>query len=102
EQARQVLEYTGAAGLMIGRAAQGRPWIFREIGHYLATGEYLPAPAQEEVREILLEHLRNLYAFYGELAGTRIARKHIGWYCLADRQMHPKALEQFRRQVMKT
>ena len=79
-RAREVLRVTGADGLMIGRAAQGRPWIFREIAHYLATGETLPAPAPTEVRDILLGHLENLYAFYGVELGVRVARKHIGWY----------------------
>ena len=80
EKARQVLERTGADAIMIGRAAQGRPWIFREIGHYLATGEHLPPPEVEEIRRVLIEHLDDLYAFYGELTGVRVARKHIGWY----------------------
>ncbi len=79
-KARRVLDGTGADGLMIGRAAQGRPWIFREIGHYLATGELLPAPPAAEVRDILLEHLENLYAFYGHTHGVKVARKHIAWY----------------------
>jgi tRNA-dihydrouridine synthase B len=79
-KARQVLEYTKCDGLLIGRAAQGRPWIFREIAHYLATGELLAPPDAAEVREILCGHLEHLYAFYGELAGVRIARKHLGWY----------------------
>jgi tRNA-dihydrouridine synthase B len=78
--ARQVLDYTGAAAVMIGRAAQGRPWIFREIAHYLASGERLPEPSPEEVREILLAHLGELHRFYGEVMGVRIARKHVGWY----------------------
>jgi tRNA-dihydrouridine synthase B len=65
---------------MIGRAAQGRPWIFREVAHFLATGESLPEPGVIEVRDILLGHLEDLYAFYGETAGVRIARKHLGWY----------------------
>jgi tRNA-dihydrouridine synthase B len=80
EKARHVLACTGADGLMIGRPAQGRPWIFREIAHYLATGERLPEPDVAEVRDILLAHLDALYAFYGEVAGVRIARKHLGWY----------------------
>jgi tRNA-dihydrouridine synthase B len=79
-KAREVLDYTRADALMIGRAAQGRPWIFREIAHYLATGEMLPEPGITEVRDILLGHLDALYAFYGETAGVRIARKHLGWY----------------------
>jgi tRNA-dihydrouridine synthase B len=81
EQARFVLQYTGADGLMIGRAAQGRPWIFRELAHYLETGETLAPPPPEEIRDILLKHLRSLYRFYGEYTGVRIARKHISWYC---------------------
>ncbi|MGH8145542.1 MAG: tRNA dihydrouridine synthase DusB [Rhodanobacteraceae bacterium] len=80
EKARCVLDYTGADALMIGRPAQGRPWIFREIAHYLATGERLPEPGLGEVRDILLGHLEALYAFYGEAMGVRIARKHLGWY----------------------
>ena len=80
QQARHVLDITGADALMIGRGAQGRPWIFREIAHYLATGELLPEPEPAEVATILLGHLEQLYAFYGELAGVRIARKHLGWY----------------------
>jgi tRNA-dihydrouridine synthase B len=80
QQARHVLDVTGADALMIGRGAQGRPWIFREIAHYLATGELLPAPEPDEVAQILMGHLEQLYAFYGELQGVRIARKHLGWY----------------------
>ena len=80
QQARHVLDITGADALMIGRGAQGRPWIFREIAHYLATGELLPEPEPAEVAAILLGHLEQLYAFYGELQGVRIARKHLGWY----------------------
>ena len=80
EKARAVLDATGVDGLLIGRAAQGRPWIFREIEHYLRTGEHLPAPALDEVEHILLEHLAALHAFYGDVMGVRIARKHVGWY----------------------
>jgi len=80
ERARHVLDHTGADAVMIGRAAQGRPWIFREIAHFLATGEHLPTPGPAEVRDILLGHLDDLYAFHGELQGVRIARKHLGWY----------------------
>ncbi|MFZ2319739.1 MAG: tRNA dihydrouridine synthase DusB [Pseudomonas sp.] len=80
QKARQVLDATGADGLLIGRAAQGRPWIFREIAHYLATGTQLPAPSLLEVEGILLEHLAALHTFYGEVMGVRIARKHVGWY----------------------
>jgi tRNA-dihydrouridine synthase B len=85
EKARHVLDYTGVDGVMIGRAAQGRPWIFREIDHYLKTGEKLPEPSIKEVRKILIEHLHNLYVFYGEYAGVRIARKHISWYSKGQR-----------------
>ncbi len=80
QKAREVLAYTKCDGVLIGRAAQGRPWIFREITHFLATGETLPAPSAAEVCSILVEHLENLYAFYGEQQGVRIARKHLGWY----------------------
>ncbi len=80
QRALEVLRHTRADAVMIGRAAQGRPWIFREIAHFLANGEVLPQPTLCEVREILLGHLCALYAFYGEVAGVRIARKHLGWY----------------------
>ena len=80
EKAARVLADTGADALMIGRAAQGRPWIFREIRHFLATGEHLPEPASTWVRDLLLSHVDALHAFYGERHGTRIARKHIAWY----------------------
>ncbi|WP_297359765.1 tRNA dihydrouridine synthase DusB [Acidiferrobacter sp.] len=80
EKARAVLDATGADGLMIGRAAQGRPWIFREIDHYLKTGEKLAPPSRAELYAILMGHLEALYAFYGEHTGVRVARKHIGWY----------------------
>jgi tRNA-dihydrouridine synthase B len=79
QKARQVLAYTGADALMIGRAAQGRPWIFREIAHYLATGEELAAPEVLQARAWLIEHLHEHYGLYGELTGMRTARKHIGW-----------------------
>ncbi|KRE85512.1 tRNA-dihydrouridine synthase B [Rhodanobacter sp. Soil772] len=80
QQAQHVLAVTGADAVMVGRGAQGRPWIFREIAHYLATGELLPEPEPAEVAAILLGHLEHLHAFYGEPAGVRIARKHLGWY----------------------
>jgi tRNA-dihydrouridine synthase B len=80
DKALAVLRHTGCDAVMIGRAAQGRPWIFGEIAHFLATGERLPAPTLQEVRDILLGHLHALHAFYGEAAGVRIARKHLGWY----------------------
>jgi tRNA-dihydrouridine synthase B len=80
EKAKEVLKLTGADALMIGRAAQGRPWIFREIAHYLATGEHLAQPLVEEVSRLLLAHLDEHYALYGESTGVRSARKHIAWY----------------------
>jgi tRNA-dihydrouridine synthase B len=80
QHARHVLNVTGADAVMIGRGAQGRPWIFREIAHFLATGEQLPEPSPMEVSTILIDHLEQLYAFYGEELGVRIARKHLGWY----------------------
>ncbi len=80
EKALAVLRATGADALMVGRAAQGRPWIFREIAHFLATGEQLAPPLVVEVRRLLLEHLDDHYALYGDYTGVRSARKHIGWY----------------------
>jgi tRNA-dihydrouridine synthase B len=80
EDAKQVLAYTGADGVMIGRAAQGRPWIFREIEHFLNTGEHLPPPLVAEIRSVLIEHLHELYMFYGSETGVKVARKHISWY----------------------
>jgi len=80
ERVKQVLEHTRADAVMIGRAAQGRPWMFREITHFLATGERLPAPEVSEIHLVLLAHLHDLYAFYGEATGVRVARKHISWY----------------------
>jgi tRNA-dihydrouridine synthase B len=79
-QARAVLERTGADGLMIGRAAFGRPWIFREIEHFLATGAQLAPPGPAEIEAVVREHLEGLYALYGEAQGLRVARKHLGWY----------------------
>ncbi len=83
EKARDVLAKTGADAVMIGRAAQGRPWIFREIAHFLATGTHLAPPLVAEVRRLLLDHLVDHYALYGEFTGVRSARKHIGWYVKA-------------------
>ncbi len=80
QQAQAVLAATKADAVMIGRAAQGRPWIFREIAHFLETGELLPPPSVAEVRRLMADHLRTHYAFYGEYLGVRTARKHIGWY----------------------
>ena len=92
EKAKIVLDYTKADAVMIGRAAQGRPWIFREMDHYLKTGEHLPEPGTEEIRNILLGHLDNLYDFYGEFTGVRVARKHISWY--SKGQSHGGAFRQ--------
>jgi len=94
EKAADVLKQTGADGLMIGRAAQGNPWIFKQIKHYLAENTHISPPENEEICQVLSDHLLNLYAFYGELAGVRIARKHIGWY-IKNRQ----GAEVFRTQV---
>jgi len=80
EKAKFVLEHTGADAVMIGRAAQGRPWLFREIAHFLTTGERLPAPQIEEIQRVLIAHAHELYEFYGEHTGLRVARKHISWY----------------------
>ena len=80
ERARDVLAATGADAIMIGRAAQGRPWIFREVAHFLATGTHLAPPLVAEVRRLLLDHLQEHYGLYGEFSGVRTARKHIGWY----------------------
>jgi tRNA-dihydrouridine synthase B len=80
EKAKFVLDYTGADAVMIGRAAQGRPWIFREIAHYLEAGEHMLPPTVEEIHTVMLEHINDLYGFYGDLAGMRVARKHISWY----------------------
>jgi tRNA-dihydrouridine synthase B len=96
ERAAQVLQRTGADGLMIGRAAQGNPWIFREVRHFLDHGEHLPAPSAAEVLEVMRRHLEGLHRAYGETAGVRVARKHIGWY-LAGR---PDAAET-RRLLMR-
>jgi len=79
-QAREVLDYTGAQGLMIGRGAQGNPWIFRELSHYLRSGEILPPPKAQEIHTVMRVHLQRLHDFYGETHGVRVARKHIGWY----------------------
>ncbi len=95
EKAVRVLRETGADGVMVGRAAQGRPWIFREIAALHAGAAALPSPTPAEVRDIMLAHLRDLYDFYGDEPGARIARKHIGWYC--TERPHEEA---FRRSVM--
>jgi tRNA-dihydrouridine synthase B len=96
EKARFVLQNTGADAIMIGRAAQGRPWLFREISYFLAHGEHLPAPEVAEIHDVLLAHLDDLYHFYGDLAGSRMARKHIAWYTrgLADSASFRHAMNQ--------
>ena len=96
KKAEQVLKFTGADAIMIGRAAQGRPWIFRHIAHYLATGEQLPQPRPAWIGALLLEHLDALYSLYGARHGVRIARKHIAWY---SRQMRGAA--EFRQEINK-
>jgi tRNA-dihydrouridine synthase B len=93
-KAAEVLRTTRADAVMIGRAAQGRPWVFREIAHFLATGDSLPPPAPAEIRRVLIGHLNNLYDFYGEYTGVRVARKHIAWYSKG----HPGG-NRFRQQV---
>ena len=93
-KAAEVLDLTGADGIMIGRAAQGNPWIFREVAHYLETGQILAPPSPAEIRNVLINHLENLYDFYGKYIGVRIARKHIGWYC----RRHPDT-DAFKHQI---
>lgn len=80
EKAKYVLAHTGADAVMIGRAAQGRPWMFREIAYFLETGHHLAAPTVAEIQQILIDHVNELYRFYGEYTGLRVARKHISWY----------------------
>jgi tRNA-dihydrouridine synthase B len=94
ERAVKVLRETAADAVMIGRAAQGRPWIFREIAHYMQTGQHLPEPSAAAISRILVDHLENLYAFYGEYTGVRTARKHIAWYSKGQRDGNA-----FRQQV---
>ena len=91
EKAKFVLDYTGADAVMVGRGAQGRPWIFREIHHYLETGNKLPPVEASEQREIMLEHLSELYKLYGEYKGIRFARKHMGWYLNQEEQRQFRA-----------
>ena len=95
-RAAAVLKLTGADGLMIGRAAQGNPWIFREINHLLENGSILAPPSLDEVQNVLINHLENLYDFYGSYRGVRIARKHIGWYC----RHHPNT-DLFKQQIVR-
>lgn len=95
-RAAEVLKFTGADGLMVGRAAQGNPWIFREINHLLENGNILAPPSLDEVQNVLINHLQNLYDFYGSHMGVRIARKHIGWYC----RHHPNT-DLFKQQIVR-
>jgi tRNA-dihydrouridine synthase B len=81
QKAREVLDFTNAAGVMLGRAAHGSPWIFRDVNAFLATGAIASPLLRTEIRDIILTHLESLYAFHGEASGVRIARKHLGWYC---------------------
>ncbi|MDH5764732.1 MAG: tRNA dihydrouridine synthase DusB [Gammaproteobacteria bacterium] len=94
EKAKQVLEFTNADAIMVGRAAQGRPWIFREINYFLETGKMLAPPGIDEISELLQNHLKQLYAFYGDYMGLRIARKHINWYCRTQQEA-----EIFRKRI---
>lgn len=98
-KAREILDYTRCDGVMIGRAAQGRPWIFREVNFFLATGQPAAPPSLAEVRDIMLTHLRNLHEFYGPTTGVRIARKHLGWYCAFAQQYDARAAE-FRHELV--
>mgnify|MGYP001826772322 FL=1 len=95
-RAAEVLKFTGADGIMIGRAAQGNPWIFRETGQLLKSGSLLAPPSLDEVQNVLINHLENLYDFYGSYMGVRIARKHIGWYC----RHHPNT-DLFKQQIVR-
>lgn len=99
EAARRVLAHTGADAVMVGRAAQGRPWIFREMAHYLATGEHLPPPTRTELRTWMLDHLREHHALYGERTGVRSARKHLAWYAKAFGDVPPALAEAFRQRI---
>lgn len=85
-KAAEVMDFTGADGVLIGRAAQGQPWIFQQVAHYLATGELISAPKWSKIETLLLDHLADLYAFYGEYLGVRIARKHVSWYLQTHRE----------------
>jgi len=99
QKAKQVLAFTQADGLMIGRAAQGNPWIFQQIKHYLTENTLLSTPDNKEISKLLNEHLKNLYIFYGERSGVRIARKHIGWYLKSTYKYDQQCAESFRQQV---
>ncbi len=98
EKAQTVLQATGCDAVMIGRAAQGRPWIFREIEHFLNTGEHLGAPSSQELQDLLVEHLQDHYALYGEFTGVRSARKHLAWYARAL-PLQPATVSRFRDRI---
>jgi tRNA-dihydrouridine synthase B len=100
QKAREVLDFTGADGVMLGRASHGAPWIFRSVNTYIEAGITAPALSRAEVRDIILGHLSSLYAFYGEDLGVRIARKHLGWYC--EQLLPDSAMEDTRRSLMAT
>jgi tRNA-dihydrouridine synthase B len=99
KKAREVLHHTQADGLMIGRAAQGNPWIFQQIKNTLTNGSSTSAPDNNEISRVLSSHLKNLYDFYGDIAGVRIARKHIGWYIKTWYNSNPQEAEQFRKDI---
>lgn len=96
QKAKEVLDYTQADAILVGRAAQGNPWIFSEINHYLLTGETLPEPTLAERKQVMIDHLHALYQFYGDYAGIRIARKHVGWY-LANQPNGQELRREFNR-----
>lgn len=98
QKALKVMQLTRADALMVGRGAQGNPWIFAQINHYLETGEILPPPETQEVTQVIHKHLTDLYDFYGEFNGLRIARKHIGWYC-KNLSINAEQLKQFRKHI---
>ncbi|MBE9568576.1 MAG: tRNA dihydrouridine synthase DusB [Proteobacteria bacterium] len=99
QKAKAVLDYTRADGLMIGRGAQGNPWLFQQIKQYLADGSMLAPPDNQAICRVLSTHLKNLYEFYGELSGVRIARKHIGWYIKASENFDTQEAESFRQHI---
>lgn len=99
EKALEVLNYTGADGLLIGRGAQGRPWIFQQIQHYITTGQQLPAPPIDQIKNIITQHILQLHVFYGDIMGVRIARKHLAWYfSLLDAALLPRVKASFSLQ----
>ncbi len=99
QKAQQVMQLTGADAIMIGRGAQGNPWIFREINHYLETQELLAAPSQQEIVQVIEKHLSDLYAFYGEYKGAQIARKHINWYSQKCAFISDEQQSDFRKRI---